>query len=226
MVITMAADTDPSGIRYQLNKGTTRAWGYNLLLEEMLLHPGQYGYKPVAVATSKLHAPIPWNDSYAVLVMDLHAMARELELKMLEDLRRRTQPHRSPVRATRGGSSDNTKLALTSVSRLSHAMPDQMVRDAIHSVTTWVWRAEVALSIIEQPRHLPREVGQSEPRCPWCTYQTLRLHPSSWQVGCINPACQDNTGQRPIGQLSYNPETLLAEILWRPGAIVKVEEAA
>jgi len=83
----------------------------------------------------------------------------------------------------------------------------------------WVTQAHVVLGEHEPPRRLPREPGKREPRCPWCTYQTLRMRLSVGTVTCINPGCSDSLGARPVGLFLVDPVSGETAISWRDGTV-------
>src|SRR5215475_7544102 len=103
--------------RDQLRGSVNHALGLNEQLEEVVAikvkQPGTFHGKV------DFSQP-PWHGPVANAIMDLHAMAREMEawLRLSQGL---------PSRP-RGGSSENTRKALESVIRLAEAAEDAIVR--------------------------------------------------------------------------------------------------
>lgn len=152
-------------------------------------------------------------------------MARSLESRVLDDVRlaaryTESQLHVSTVvRSVRGGSDENTRLALEHVVALSHRAGDTVVLYVLDTLGGWVSQAHIVLGESEAPRRVPREPGKREPRCPWCTYQTLRMRLSVGTVTCINPGCSDSLGARPVGLFVVDPISGEMAISWRDGTV-------
>ncbi len=141
----------------------------------------------------------PWHAPVANAIMDLHAMAREMEawLRLSQGLPKRR----------RGDSSKNTGVALENVIRLSEAAADATVRGHTRELNGWGRRASIALGQAEVPKRLPRQPGEPEHKCPWCKNHTLRMYPMGLRkdehIRCINPGCKDEEGRKPTAQLEY-----------------------
>jgi len=156
----------------------------------------------------------PWHAPVANVIMDLHALAREMEawLRLSQGLPRRD----------RGGSSANTGRALENVVRLSEAAQDGTVRGHTRDLNSWHRRGRIALGEVEVPAKLPRQPGQAERPCPWCEKHTLRmmplaLNPRGEHVKCINGECEDDNGKRPSASLEiFQGEWVLR---WQDGVI-------
>lgn len=163
------------------------------------------------------HSQPPWAAPIANAIMDLHALAREMEawLRLSQGL---------PARP-RGGSSENTGRALRGVLRLSEAAQDATVKGHTRDLRNWEWRADAALGKVEMPKKLPRLPGQAERPCPWCKKRTLRMHPlgldrhgrSADEITCIDTTCRDGNGSRPSARLElFQGEWVLR---WMDGVI-------
>ena len=137
----------------------------------------------------------PWNAAVASAIMDLHAQSRDMEACLRISLQLPKRP--------RGGSGNNTRIALENVLRLSEGATDGSVKDNTRSLDSWSRRASVALNEREVPRRLPRIEGQKEPSCPWCKNHTLRMLPLYGTIRCMNPECRDEQDRKPIAKLEY-----------------------
>jgi hypothetical protein len=157
------------------------------------------------------HSQPPWNSPVAYLITDLHARSRELEtgFRVAAGV---------PVRL-RGGSEGNTEEALTELAALAAAVPDPDVARALGWLESWVARALVALGVRDQPRRLPRQPQEPEPRCPYCLNHTLRFWASRGEVRCVNPDCRDDAGQRPAAAMEYSNVTQDWVLAWRDGGV-------
>jgi hypothetical protein len=153
------------------------------------------------------HSPPPWNSSAANVILDLHSWSRSAEAA----LRREAG---LPAR-WRGGSSGNTRCALDSVVRLAEGASDVPVRACKTWLGGWSRKAEVVLGTAEAAKRLPRELGQSEPGCPWCKRKTLRQLALEGQIFCVDPSCRDEDGNRPKARLEYFRGELT--LLWQDG---------
>ena len=145
--------------------------------------------------------------------MGLHQLARDIEAKF--------QLHADlPVR-DRGGSSANTKLALESSVRLSEAVSEPSVADALIQLDRWLRRARVILGELEFPQRLPRLPGQAEPVCPFCKHKTLRMFPLRGFIICINPSpeCRDEKGRKPRATMEYSNFTCQFELVWQDNVV-------
>jgi hypothetical protein len=155
------------------------------------------------------HSPPPWNSSAANAILDLHAWSRQAEAVM----RLRVA---LPARY-RGGSSGNTKCALGNLVKLSEAAPDGYVRTCRSWLCGWCRKAEIILGTQEAAKRLPRELGQSEPDCPWCERKTLRQLALDGQIFCCDPQCKDDEGRRPKARLEYFRGEMV--LRWQDGVL-------
>lgn len=157
------------------------------------------------------HSQPPWNAVVAHLITDLHARSRELE-RDLRDLAGLSLLYR-------GGSSDNTRVALEAMLNVAEAVEDRDVSVVLNWLDSWVCRAQVALGTRDQPRRLPRQPQSTEPRCPYCLSHTLRFWASRGEVRCVNPSCVDETGRRPAALMEYSAVAMDWVLAWRDGGV-------
>lgn len=156
------------------------------------------------------HSQPPWHAPVANAIMDLHALAREMEawLRLSQGLPRRP----------RGGSSENTVRALNAVVRLSEGAADGTVRGHTRDLESWIRRARVALCEVEMPKQLPRAPGAGDPKCPFCGCHTLRMVPLAGEVFCINPGCPgDEDGRKPRAHLEFSVHVGDWVLVWQDG---------
>lgn len=142
-------------------------------------------------------APIPWHPEAGQIYMTIHAGARELENNMRYQLNRTTKQ--------RGGSDNNTRKALTEITRLAYALPAPTVEDATAMVRQWVTAARQIRDIDQADRWvpLPRTPGHYPPPCPYCDTYALRMSRRAGEVRCINPDCTDGRGRRPVARMAH-----------------------
>jgi hypothetical protein len=198
---------EPGTTRYELVQTVYRTWVLNELLEDEVAEPVGRGIGGGLRSVSGGSRP-PWTAQAAELVMDLHIQARQFESDFT---------YRVSGRWTeRGPSSRNTWLALYRLTDLMEAVPDRNVLTALITLRGWSARAEVFLGQADPIRRLPREFGQSEQVCPWCSFRTLRCYTATGSVFCVNPTCRDADGQRPQASIEVNDIGDLS-LLWQDG---------
>lgn len=197
-----------AAIRSRLKESAGKAVTVNSDLELVV------GVKPVQ-GSSGFHGKVdhsqpPWHAPVAHAVMDLHALAREMEawLRLSQGLPKRP----------RGGSSGNTVAALNAVVRLSEKAADGTVRLHTRDLESWIRRARVALGETEMPKRLPRAPGAGEASCPFCRCHTLRMVPLSGEVFCISPVCPgDDEGRKSRAQLEFSRHAGDWVLVWQDG---------
>jgi hypothetical protein len=165
------------------------------------------------------HSPPPWNSAAAFAFLELHQLSRELEMRF--------QLHaKFPVR-DRGGSDENTRLALWSLTKLSEKVTDAAVLDAVIQLDKWLSKAKTVLGELEFPQRLPRLPGKQEPNCPFCKHRTLRMFPLRGFIICVTPKCEDDKGRKPRAVMKYSNFTCNWELIWQDNVVgIPVEEAA
>lgn len=208
--------SDPSALRSRLDTYVQRAWHLNQQLESALPYrTSRYGDIP---HRQRVGPAPPWHSQAAYLMMELHTQARKLEGKL--------HSHVVDVERPRGGSDTNTRMALEALVNLSEAVPDYVVVHTLTYLDDWTTRAEVVLGLLEPLRHLPTPPGESEPRCPWCTYMTLRIRMNTVTIHCVNPGCFVDTEhyRRVRGHLEINFFTGDAVIRWEDDLPAKKED--
>lgn len=192
--------------RGRLQIACQRAWRLSQELEKLVPHRA-VNHDDVISRTRVTAAP-PWHARAALLVMDLHALAREHEKIFIFAV--------SGNAKVRGGSDLNTHYALEALPRLAEAVEDGHVWQTVFRLEQWIHRAEEALDLIEPLRHVPTPPGEREPRCPWCGYLTLRWQLTTAKIRCVNPGCAVDPyhNRRPAGYLEMDLQTGVTEIVW------------
>jgi hypothetical protein len=204
--------TEPvrSNVRERLRAAAADAVSLNQRLERV-----------VATPTSRLggrgrsgridHSQPPWNAPIAHLVLELHALARYLE-NDLRDLAGMSW-------LARGGDDANTVFALEALVNLAEVVEDGWLLEPARQLGGWCARSLVVLGDRDLPQHLPRDVGQPEPRCPYCDNLTLRFWASRGEVRCVNPACLDGDRRRPVARMEYSVVSRDWVLAWRDGSV-------
>lgn len=105
----------------------------------------------------------------------------------------------------RGSSDTNTRKAIDSVINLCETGDNVTVLGVLSYIATWTRRAENVFTPQNGLHRLPRQPGEGEARCPYCSFQSMRWHPASGVAVCIRPACRDTDGQRPRWTAEYTP---------------------
>jgi hypothetical protein len=173
-------------------------------------------------ARNKATSSEPWHGEASLVVMLIHAGARELEI----DLRYRAK---LPIRE-RGGTTANTKKALNAVTRLVAAVPPEVARDAERQLAGWVALARKIRDVdeVDEWVPVPRPRDAPPPECPYCATYTLRMCRRRTEVRCFNPQCHDDDGQRPVARMEYGAVSGEAALVFRDGRTVhyRGEEAS
>lgn len=97
----------------------------------------------------------------------------------------------------RGSSGTNTHYAIDSVVNLCTTSDDVTVLGVLSYVATWTRRAENYFNPQKGLYRLPRQPGEGEARCPYCSAHTMRWCPAEGIAVCIRPTCLNTDGQRP-----------------------------
>ena len=165
------------------------------ILDMMLPHPGSRRPGPMSQHKIVASSP-PWHAQAAGLVLELHTSIRRVESDLVHVVSGRTA-------TPRGGTDANTWFALRSVGRLCYAADDNTTARIFGYLDTWINRAYAIFDDRQSLHRLPRHPGESEYRCPYCTYQTMRWHPLTGVIVCVNPGCRDDEGRRPRWTVAY-----------------------
>jgi hypothetical protein len=183
-------------------------------LENVLPHRPAEGYRPAGASGTpgKPGARMAsWNTAVAYVILEVHAGARELEQNL--------RYSKTGSIYERGGSDKNTTAALYSITALAAGAGDYELRDATRTVERWCWKARLALGEAEPLVHVPRAPGKRAPRCPWCGFATLRMKPLAGIVRCVNPACADANGSRPVGKVEFGPAFGEPLLVWQDDSV-------
>jgi hypothetical protein len=201
---SMADPTLPDG---RLTDACGAAQRLHVVLEDLIQHRDTRHDNMGRMATV-VHASQPWNAQVAYLIFDLGKMVRALEGN-LHLLISGTVPER-------GGSDENTQLALRALPSLALAVDEQTTRLVAGQIENWCVAARTVIGEVEPLSRLPRPPGGSEPRCPWCDRQSLRIQIQAGIVRCVNPVCLDDDGDRPRGRADVLDGVPF--LLWQNGA--------
>jgi hypothetical protein len=188
-------------------------------LEVILPHPPAEGYRPAGASGTpgKPGARMTsWNTAVAYVILEVHAGARELEQNL--------NYAKSGHLRERGGSDQNTIAALYSISSLAAGSGDYELREATRTVERWCWKARLALGETEPWIQIPRVPGQRATRCPFCLFATLRMKPMSGMLRCVNPACLDAEGNRPVGKVEFGPAFGEPILVWSDDSVGLITE--
>lgn len=165
------------------------------------------------------HHPLSsWNTQVAMLILDIHAGARDLETDLKYQVTGRIR--------TRGGSDGNTAKCLAGLPALCAGLDYAAVHLTCKKLESWIWRSRMVLGDVEPFSRLPRLPGRKDFGCPFCkTSGSLRVHHGKGVVICLKPDCKDSQGNRPRGRVEvgqFSEERLIA---WTDGT-TGVEGAA
>lgn len=199
-----------AAVRERLRDVARDAVGLNQRLEEMIAVPTskRSGGSPLGKAD---RSRPPWNSAAAHLILNLHTESRSWEATL--------RAHLNMGSKVRGAADANTVYALDSILNLAESSEDSVVVECARWLNAWCSRALVVLGDHELPQHLPRNVGESEPRCPYCDRLTLRFWPIRGEVRCVNPECHDESKRRPVARMDYSPVVQDWVLAWRDGSV-------
>jgi len=177
------------------------------VLEDLIQHPGTRHDDVIRPSVLVGSSPA-WNAQAAYLIFDLRQLVRahESELRSIG-----TGVSQRP----RGGSDQNTYLALEAIVDLAMAAGTELAKKTLYDLKTWHHRARVVLGEVEPLERVPRQPGEPEPRCPWCEMTTLRYQACAGLVKCVNPECRDEDGERPRGRLEIGRTSGEPLLVWQ-----------
>lgn len=192
-----AVVADPTRPDGRLADICAQAQRLHVVLEDLIQHRGT---RPDTLGRSAttVHASAPWNSQAAYLIFDLAQLIRGLEANLHLMI--------SGAAPRRGGSDENTQLALRALPALALGVDLEVANLVARRVENWCSSVRVVIGEIEPLSRLPREYGQSEPRCPWCERQSLRLQAQAGLVRCVNPVCFDSAGRRPTAYVQVGED--------------------
>ena len=185
---------DVNSIRSRLREAVIETVSLIHSLEEII---GEKPSQPTKQFTGKtIHSQPPWFAGAANLILELHAESREMEELF------RLAAHQTARQ--RGGSNNNTIKALQAMDGISDAVDDNRVLDGARYLERWSGRARICLGEVDRPQRLPRQPGETEPRCPFCKLHTLRWFCLRGIIRCIAPNCTDDEGRRPVAHMEIS----------------------
>ncbi|MGC5009767.1 hypothetical protein ACLQ2R_03275 [Streptosporangium sp. DT93] len=160
-------------------------------------------------------SPAPWHAEAGMLLYLISEEVRRLEAS----LRRDVAGHLGP---RRGGSDANTTLALESIARLAHGVPEERARAAGRILNGWIRQVRQVPDIGLEERWVPVPTppGTLPPPCPYCRTYGLRVAVRAGQVMCINRVCEDSQGERPRGRMDRSTLTGDPMISWADGRTI------
>lgn len=206
----MANEAKPGSVRARLQEAVSSACTLNNQLEDIIGEPSRHANNGGGGKRGKISAaPIPWYSQAAFLIMDLHAWSRDEEAVLRLIIKLPPRP--------RGGSGPNTGRALESIIAAAWKAEDKRVAECCQWLENWTRKARIALGEVDQPQMLPRQPGQPQPRCPFCTHTTLRFWPLRGEVRCIDGSCKDEDGRKPRAVMEISSFTMDWELVWQDG---------
>ncbi len=188
---------DPGGLRPRLKAQTDHAWRLYCALETVIPYQGSGQNSQPRIHRQRLVAStVPWHSRAAMLVTELDAEIRRLEVQLKEHIS-------GTLRGRRGGSRQNTRHALRSVANLAEAVDDQVVLGILNKISRWTRQADAIFEPEKGLHRIPRAPGEGEMRCPYCAFPTMRWHPASGIAVCVNPECITAENTRPRWTVQY-----------------------
>lgn len=185
-------------LQESLRTGADQAWRLYCALElEIPYRKSTAGGQEIG-RQSRVVAPDPWNSVAAELTLEFHNEIRRLEVHLKERI-----VGNYPKR--RGPSSANTRHALKSILNLCTTSDDATILGVLGYITRWAHRADVFFNPQHGLHRFPRQPGEKEARCPYCSCDTLRWNPSTGRAICVYPACRNHDGQRPRWSAEFTP---------------------
>jgi hypothetical protein len=148
----------------------------------------------------------PWNAQAANALLDALELIARLEQDWHAAAAGRPVPRRPMSR---------TGATITSIIRLSYAIPDDTRRHAASLLTR-------AITVIGQ---LPavdtsERITRLAAPCPYCGYLSLRAFMPSGRLACIRyGACVDSDGETPRAQMMVSGLTAQPAVAWADGLV-------
>lgn len=200
----------PGSIRARLQDSTLHAWRLYCALELLIPYREATRNEQIRVKRQRLVAStIPWHNTAAGLTLELHTEVRRLEVHLKEQIS-------GSLSRRRGGSANNTLCALQAISVLTDAVDDQNALSVLLVIDRWIHRAAAVLNPEKGLHRVPRAPGEGELRCPYCAFQTMRWHPATGIVVCINPECTTGDGVRPRWMAQFRTQGEELQLFWEP----------
>lgn len=182
---------EPGSLRARLRTTADHALRLHFALELIIPHRQETGPDQAAISRHKRDvAPIPWNSVAAGLTLEFHQEIRRLETHLGERVT-------GGYSKRRGSSAENTRYATDAVVNLCERIDDTDVLAVLNYLSGWNRRAEVYFHPDGGLVRMPREPGQKEAPCPYCSRKTMRWNPARGLAVCVNPDCRNQDDQRP-----------------------------
>jgi hypothetical protein len=166
----------------------------------------------------------PWNVQAAYAVTTIHEGVRRLDESLTRQVTGR------PRRVKRGGSEQNTALAIKAIADLGESVGAH--RPCPHTprhrrcccdscrvcriVNRWANGALLCKGLDEGVQWSPIP---GDPPCPYCETFSLRVAERLYVIACHNPECSDSDGNAPLARLGPAPRTQQAAVLWNDGLV-------
>lgn len=171
-------------------------------------------------------SPAPWHQEAAGVLFTVHEGVRRLEASLRRDVA-------GGLGRRRGGSDGNTFAALKAIRNLAYGVDDARARKAARIMAVWIAHARTIRDVDEAARWDPLQAVTTKdpavrlsPPCPYCQTYSLRVARVSGAIRCFNPACRDELGNSPSGQMTEAPYSGYPMIMWADGRQIYYQEAS
>lgn len=140
----------------------------------------------------------PWNSEVACALFDTHAMIRDIESEMRQEV--------SGTVARRSHRSGNTGPVLAAITAMEVAVTRPTLRRAQRELGKVALRIRQLPAVDEALRweRLRNAPDEMPPACPYCECYSLKVAIVAGLVACFNPSCADDDGERPTARLDIS----------------------
>lgn len=162
----------------------------------------------------------PWQGAAAAVYWTIHFGVRRLEEEVRTDI--------GLTPAARGGSTANTRDALTAIRNASATMSPGMLTACRRRVQRWATSIDQLPDIDQADMWVPvpRNPGHLPPTCPYCGLFTLRMAVRRGLVRCFNPPCRDNNDSPPLARMEQSRINGDGLLVFGDGTVIHYREAA